>query len=297
MDCFNLIISGNDSQWDSEYCRFPLERLFGYTEDSIKSWLSPISSDVNQREIESYPTIIAFEESISSKARLVHLSDLRITGTDLLFRINDRQDFSTIENIYSEEMRFKLRIDVDFEKSRTHWAVKPGNALEILRNYRVGKIDASPIENSVSSNRVFVVHGHGEAELQSVARFLEKIGLQPIILKEQPDGGKTIIEKFEHHADNASYAVVILTADDLGRAVSEDTLTQRARQNVILELGYFIGALGRSRVCALKKGQIELPSDILGVLWKEIDTNGGWQLSLAKELSQAGLPVDSAKLL
>jgi predicted nucleotide-binding protein len=66
---------------------------------------------------------------------------------------------------------------------------------------------------------------------------------------------------------------------------------------VILELGYFVGALKRSRVCALKKGSIDLPSDIFGVLWKEIDPANGWMLELAKELKHAGLPVDLTKLL
>jgi predicted nucleotide-binding protein len=139
---------------------------------------------------------------------------------------------------------------------------------------------------------VFVVHGHDEAARELTARFLEKLGTQPIILHEQPNEGRTIIEKLEHNAQVA-FAVVLLTPDDVGAvATTADRLNQRARQNVILELGYFVGKLGRNRVCALHKGSIALPSDILGVAYVPMDESGGWKLLLAKELRAAGFDVD-----
>ncbi len=148
----------------------------------------------------------------------------------------------------------------------------------------------------VMSSNVFVVHGHDEGMKSSVARFLEKLGLHPIILHEQPNAGKTIIEKFETNA-NVSFAIVLMSPDDEGRKKNKnETFKDRARQNVILELGYFIGRLGRSRVCALKFGEIEIPSDVLGVLYTPYDTNGGWKLQLVKELSEAGLPLDNEKI-
>jgi len=114
-----------------------------------------------------------------------------------------------------------------------------------------------------SDNRkVFVVHGHDDGPREAVARYLERIGFSVVILHEQANRGKTIIEKFEANAD-VGFAVVLLTPDDLGGPVNGEQ-KHRARQNVILELGYFIGRLGRERVCALKAGDIELPSDILG---------------------------------
>jgi predicted nucleotide-binding protein len=120
---------------------------------------------------------------------------------------------------------------------------------------------------------------------QTVAHFVTKIGLEPIILADQVNGGRTIIEKFEHNAD-VGYAIVLLSPDDPGLS------SHRARQNVILEWGYFIGRLGRSRVCALKRGEVELPSDIIGIVWEVFDDNGGWKSRLAKELASAGLRVD-----
>lgn len=145
-----------------------------------------------------------------------------------------------------------------------------------------------------SSSTIFVVHGHDDAAKISVARFIEKLGLEAVILHEQPNAGQTIIEKFERHATTSGYAVVILTPDDIGASKdSPDDVKARARQNVILELGYFCGALGRSRVSVLVKEGVEIPSDYLGVVYTSMDSGGGWQIQLAKELKSAGLQFDA----
>ena len=146
-----------------------------------------------------------------------------------------------------------------------------------------------------NSRKVFVVHGHDEGMKSSVARFLEKLDLQPIILHEQPNGGKTIIEKFEANADVA-FAVVLISPDDEGNEKGKkDKLQNRARQNVILELGYFIGRLSRAHVCALQSGEIETPTDVLGVLYVPYDLNGGWKIQLVKEIRAAGISLEDAK--
>ncbi|MGA2645760.1 MAG: nucleotide-binding protein [Candidatus Sulfotelmatobacter sp.] len=142
------------------------------------------------------------------------------------------------------------------------------------------------------SRLVFLVHGHDDAVKESVARFLERLDLKPVILHEQPNQGKTVIEKFEAHSD-VGFAVVLLTPDDVGGlASSPDKLSRRARQNVILELGYFIGRLGRAKVCALYKEGVEIPSDIHGVLYVPYDAGNGWRLQLANEIRAAGIAVD-----
>lgn len=145
----------------------------------------------------------------------------------------------------------------------------------------------------VPSNRVFVVHGHDEAALQGLARFLEKLGLEAIILKEQPDQGRTIIEKFEETADDIGFAVVLLTPDDLGASVKAETSDARARQNVIFELGYFAAKLGRGRVCLLRKGHVEIPSDLYGVIYTDMDPADGWKAKLVGELKAAKLDFDA----
>jgi predicted nucleotide-binding protein len=155
---------------------------------------------------------------------------------------------------------------------------------------------ASPI--SANTRRIFVVHGHDGEVKETLARFLEKLGLAPVILHEQPNQGRTIIEKFEVSSSDVAFAVVLLTPDDLGCASAKDTeLRPRARQNVILELGYFMGRLGRMRVCVLHKGGIELPSDYQGVVYIELDSAGAWRTKLAQEFVEAKLPIDLQGLL
>jgi predicted nucleotide-binding protein len=144
---------------------------------------------------------------------------------------------------------------------------------------------------------VFVVHGHDEAAKESVARFVSNLGLEPIILHEQASASKTLIEKLERYG-NVAFAIVLLTPDDIGGINKEDSPPlPRARQNVILELGYFIGRLGRERVCALHKGGVELPSDYAGVLYIELDTKGAWRTKVAQELVHAGLQIQLDALL
>ncbi len=147
----------------------------------------------------------------------------------------------------------------------------------------------------ISSKKVFVVHGHDEAAKEAVARFLSQLGLQPIILNERPNLGNTIIEKFENSAEEVAFAVVLLTPDDIGYPKNRSSEAQpRARQNVVLELGYFLAKLGRSKVCALYKGGVEIPSDYDGVIYLKMESN--WQIDLAKEIKQVIKDIDLNKV-
>lgn len=145
-------------------------------------------------------------------------------------------------------------------------------------------------------NKVFLVHGHDEAAIHETARLLERFDLKVIILREQPNSGRTIIEKFVDYSD-VGFAVVLLTGDDRGgvKSLTFDEQKLRARQNVILELGFFLGKLGRSRVCALYQEDVEIPSDYKGVLFLPLDRAGAWRLALARELKAAGLDIDMNK--
>jgi len=147
-----------------------------------------------------------------------------------------------------------------------------------------------------TSNKIFIVHGHDDGALQSLARFLEKLKLEVIILKEQPNQGRTIIEKFEVSADEVGYAVVLLTPDDVASTSVATGQSQRARQNVIFELGYFAGKLARGRVCLLRKGDVEIPSDLFGVVYTEMDAADGWKAALVKELKAAKLDFDANRM-
>ncbi len=146
------------------------------------------------------------------------------------------------------------------------------------------------------SNKIFIVHGHEEAPLQALARFLEKLELNPIVLNEQPNQGRTVIEKFEACAGEVGFAIVLMTPDDVGGIAAGDISSARARQNVIFELGYFSGKLGRGKVCLLRKGAVEIPSDLFGVVYTELDDAGAWREALVRELLAAGLPLDPNRL-
>lgn len=147
------------------------------------------------------------------------------------------------------------------------------------------------------TNRVFVVHGHDEGMRESVARVLTKLGLEPVILHEQPSRGRTIIEQIETHSD-VGFAIVLLSPDDTGYATANgpEAAKPRARQNVILELGYFAGKLSRENVVALHRGDIELPSDYDGVLYTPYDSGGAWQYKLTRELRESAYRVSADDL-
>ena len=144
--------------------------------------------------------------------------------------------------------------------------------------------------------KIFIVHGHDEAARDKVARFITKMGFEPVILHEQANRGMTIVEKLVANG-NVGYAVVLLTPDDYGREKSESEERARARQNVILELGYFLGHIGRERVMALLKGDVEIPSDYMGVLYTPLDDGGGWRQELGRELQSAGYEIDWNKVM
>jgi hypothetical protein len=151
--------------------------------------------------------------------------------------------------------------------------------------------DTTPKLVRPTSKRIFIVHGHDGEARETVARFLSQIDLEPVILHEQANRGRTVIEKVEANSD-VGFAIVLLTPDDVGRAQGDTDLEPRARQNVLLELGYFIAKLGRDRVCALKRGEVNIPSDFAGVVWEEMDSSGGWKAKLSRELEAAGQDID-----
>jgi predicted nucleotide-binding protein len=167
--------------------------------------------------------------------------------------------------------------------------------------YKKNKLSENIEEIKSKSNQVFVVHGHDNGMKEAVARTLEKLDLKPIILHEKPNQNRTIIEKFTEYADSVSFAIVLLSPDDVGyeKDRGSETAKSRARQNVILELGFFIGKLGKSKVTTLFKNNpdFELPSDYIGVLYTTFDEAGRWQFDLAKELKSAGYNIDVNKLL
>jgi len=203
----------------------------------------------------------------------IHFSPMVYPADESYYNRSWSSGVSELKNLY-ETMREEISIfasDIDNsnvkEKRRTH--------------------------KKKSSGKIFIVHGHNDGIKNAIARFIEKLGLETIILHEKPNNGKTIIEKFEQESSDVDFAIVLLTVDDQGGKMGDtEGLRARARQNVIFEFGYFIGIMGRSKVVALVEDDVEIPSDYSGVIYLPFDNAGAWKLNLAKELKNTGINVD-----
>ena len=165
--------------------------------------------------------------------------------------------------------------------------------LEEIQEECEEKLECKKVVQAKNFSKIFIVHGHDEALKQSVARLIEKQDIEAIILSEKANKGKTIIEKLEENSD-VGCAICLFTADDTGKANKETDYRARARQNVVLEAGFFMGKLGREHVVYIAKEGIELPSDLQGVVYTNVNN---WQFDLLKELKAMGYNIDFNKLM
>jgi len=146
----------------------------------------------------------------------------------------------------------------------------------------------------MDKTKIFIVHGRDDLAKTEVARFIEKLKLKPIILHEQASAGMTIIEKIEQFS-NVGYGIILYTPCDVGGLNDKGSvpnLKPRARQNVVFEHGFLSAKLGRANVCALVKGNVEIPNDISGVVYVPMDDAKAWHIALAKEMRNAGYDID-----
>jgi predicted nucleotide-binding protein len=152
----------------------------------------------------------------------------------------------------------------------------------------------SSARNKASSDApIFIVHGSDTLRAESVAHTVSTAtGRKTIILRDQPNEGRVLIEKLERHAAQASYAIIVMTPDDHGSRADETSTRPRARQNVIFEMGYFCGLIGRRHVCVLIRPGIEKPSDLDGIVYITFDDDRAWKTELLRELRHAGFSID-----
>lgn len=220
-------------------------------------------------------------------------------GIDLYIEITSKYD-NVIEGLgnglyqyYSEQHFYDSDISED---TLIHNLKILINKMISFRSLKYGVTSNNQKEVKCMSSKIFIVHGHDENAKEIMARALEKVGFEAIILHEQVSSGNTIIEKIEKFTD-VPFAVVLYSECDEGRARINPSgnLRFRARQNVVFEHGYLIGKLGRDRVCALVKGNVETPGDISGIVYINMDAEGAWKYKLAKEMQSAGLSVDTNK--
>jgi predicted nucleotide-binding protein len=227
-------------------------------------------------------------------------------STTLSELISHGQKIMALDNFYEADRQYeKWFADIGREIAERkldylHWVNLGNNYSNLDRPQRNLLSLRAAIEERLrwlgkrlSNKKVFVVHGHDHSLKNAVGRYLNLLGLKATILHEQPDMGRTIIEKFEGESD-VGFAVVLATADDLGETAKklkgadpgaiENVLAARARQNVIFELGYFVGKLGRGRTLIITDPSVELPSDLNGVIYA---TRDHWVKKLFPELQAA----------
>ena len=209
---------------------------------------------------------------------------------------------SMIEKINFHAMIYTFDDYTDTENDRASWKGGISSLKNIISTMMEDLRLSNPVDSSitlkkdVTPNSIFIVHGHDDEMKVSVARFLEKLGLNPVILHEQPDKGRNVLDKLIDESEVASFAIVLLSPDDI--VIDGDNKATRARQNVVLELGFFIAKLGKDKVTALYRtaNNFELPSDFAGILYKKYDGGDSWRFELAKELKASGFSVDMNKL-
>lgn len=242
-------------------------------------------------------------EGEASPTFLGKINRVRLRSTELLIdfeRITNIPDFAkgSIQSI-------SKTLDIhDFEFHRTHWAIKDEDLYSELRTNELiaaslvlppvaGEISNEPLNLIPSSptefndQQIFIVHGHDDFAKNDVREFVNEIGKVPIILHMQASAGMTIIEKIDHYS-NVGFAVVLYTECDIGAKRDSLVFNRRARQNVVFEHGYLIGKIGRARVIALVKGDVETPNDISGVVYIEMKSDNLWKEQLSNELKNSG---------
>jgi len=208
--------------------------------------------------------------------------------------------YDVINNDFSD---YSLILGATEDKYRNAWEAGKKKLVNLIETM-IEEIKTFPIvsgdtqsksEVDKSYQKIFIVHGHDNEMVQTVARFVSKLGFEPIILREQPNQGRTIIEKFEDFSD-VDFALVLLSPDDEGKSIEEEILHKRPRQNVVFELGFFIGRLGRQNVVVLHRevDDFEMLSDFQGVLFESY--REGWEFRVAKEIKAAGFEVDLNRL-
>ncbi len=217
----------------------------------------------------------------------MHMTD---SDTTTEFEAND---IIQVKSVVGDDNRDGSHFWIRGIPERQH-CLESAKTLKKLIQENKGKGGQMP--DNTSTRKIFVVHGHDDEMKMAVARVLTQLNFEPVILHEQANEGQTIIEKFEKHAD-VGFAVVLLSPDDMAfkKGSTADLAKPRARQNVILELGYFAGKRGRGKVLPLYRegSDLELPSDFAGVVYTPYDkADGAWRYELAKELKAAGYEVD-----
>lgn len=299
---YHLLVKSGENSWAKSPATMPISRFLEYSDDETLSRFRELNKELID-ELKEFPALFMCEGE-ASPTFLGKISNIRFRGKEIVVhfeRIQDVPDFPE-GAIQSNSLALDIH---DFEFCRTHWAIKGEDLYGVLSNegllapeqvvsgnVAIGNvINAQNLPSSTSSGfneqQIFIVHGHDDLAKNDVRKYVQDIGKEPIILHMQASGGMTIIEKIDYYS-NVGFAIVIYTECDVGAKRDSLIYKRRARQNVVFEHGYLIGKIGRPRVVALVKGDVETPNDISGVVYVQMTSDGSWQEEISNELKNCG---------
>lgn len=313
---YNLLIVGAADYWTGRTtAEYEWGRFLEHTLEAVADRFRPLT-DERIAELLRLPALFAVEFSANADVRarnpeefahVGRLLEIRRRGKEVQFKYELDPDVPPIPMNVIAEAAWDLDIGVKGENHRSHWAVREVDLLAVLAARGVAlalpavapeiaaQIEAlrpAAPERGAPRPKVFIVHGRDDGLKNEVAHWLHPIGMDEIILHEQANQGRTIIAKFRDLAADAAFALVLMTPDDIG-GLAGGQASPRARQNVVMELGFLLGALGPERVAALVSGAgLELPSDYDGVVYTPYDAPGAWKLTLLREFKALGIPFD-----
>lgn len=303
---FNLLISHSTDSWATGTKEYEKSRVaIEYTTDEISERYRVLSPEAIE-ELKGFPALFVTEnESIES--RIGRITDIRIRSKTVVINFEFDPTLPPLPTGAIESIRHEIDLG-RWELSRTHWAIKDEPIFEILlkkgyitqhqlhasQGLQGTKFPDPPVIQTppgvFNTKQVFIVHSHDDLAKLEMASFIKGLGVEPIILHLQASSGRTIIEKIEHYS-NVGFGVVLYTPCDYGCKAGSLNSNYRARQNVVFEHGYLIGKLGRPRVAAIVKGQVETPNDISGVVYIQLDDGNSWQEELKKEMKAVGYDI------
>ena len=293
--------------WGASMIGFFKEYGFNYQfldEDSIRDNLSTMRGKLRGYMLQLDPNIEHIAQAKRSERKedppamtsiyqklLSDYEKIReISGNERMFLVQGR-DYPLFRDTLGYLERYEYLTTMNINSGDAHCYIK-SEAFDAFPEHmkaRIGEEERTMV--AVDSKKVFIVHGHDHALLGEVEMMLRRIGLEPIILMNQVNAGRTIIDKIEEYT-NVGFGIVLYTGCDEGRKKGSDTLSDRARQNVVFEHGYLWAKLGRSRVAALNDDGVEVPSDLSGVLYIPHSASN-WKQQLMREMKAAGLVFDA----
>lgn len=261
----------------------------------LRGLLFDIDPNAEERVEQAAPHQVTGEYRMNAKQRklIADYAQIKQKTSDNMVITIQAEEYPRYKDTldYMIEYEYITEIDVDF--GANHLYFKQPSFDSFAEIVMTQEIEEEPMAKAYNNKKVFIVHGHDEQLLQEVELMVHRIGLQPIILKNEASGGRTVIEKIEHYTD-VGFGIVLYTACDEGRVKGSTEFNSRARQNVVFEHGYLCAKLSRSRVVALNDSGIEVPSDLAGVVYISRSASD-WKNQIMREMREAGLEFDMTR--